>query len=75
MSLEIITLNGYGQFVWPAFIFTFLCFFILYLKLNSEFKKQEKIFLIEYKKNFVSKIQIARPKKNSKEILSGNTIY
>ena len=41
MFLELLLMNGYGQFVWPAFIFTFLCFFILYLKTKKELNKQE----------------------------------
>ena len=45
MSLEFLNLQGYGLFVWPAFIFTFLSCFLLYLKTKREFKKQEKIFL------------------------------
>ena len=41
MNFELFTLQGYGHFVWPAFIFTFLCFFILYLKTKKELNKQE----------------------------------
>ena len=36
MSLEVFILGGYGQFVWPAFIFTCLSCTILYLKTNKE---------------------------------------
>ena len=39
--MSVFNLGGYGQFVWPAFIFTFLCFFILYLKTKKELNKQE----------------------------------
>ena len=49
MNLELLILGGYGQFVWPAFIFTFVICFTLYLKTKKEFKKQEKIFSIEFK--------------------------
>ena len=41
MNFELFTLQGYGHFVWPAFIFTFFCFFILYLKTKKELNKQE----------------------------------
>ena len=44
MDSEILILGGYGQFVWPAFVFTFLSCLILYLKTRKELKKQEKIF-------------------------------
>lgn len=42
MNLEILILGGYGQFVWPAFIFTFVSCFSLYVKTKKEFQKQEK---------------------------------
>ena len=32
MIIEFFALNGYGQFVWPAFIFTFISCFSLYFK-------------------------------------------
>ena len=32
MNIELLTLGGYGQFVWPAFIFTFVCCFFAVLK-------------------------------------------
>ena len=44
MHLEILNLGGYGQFVWPAFIFTFISCLTLYIKTRKELKKQEKIF-------------------------------
>ena len=49
MNLELLILGGYGQFVWPAFIFTFVSCFSLYVKTKKEFQKQEKIFLKEFK--------------------------
>ena len=49
MTLELFSLNGYGQFVWPAFIFTFLCCLSLYIKVKKEFIKEEKKYLEEFK--------------------------
>jgi len=49
MNLELLILGGYGQFVWPAFIFTFVSCFSLYVKTKKEFQKLEKIFLKEFK--------------------------
>ena len=71
MSFELLVLGGYGQFVWPAFIFTFLSFSILYLKTNKEFKKQEKIFLKEYKHLQYKEIETT----GKKEVLSRNPIF
>ena len=75
MNIEFLTLGGYGQFVWPAFIFTFVSCFLLYLKTKKELNKQEKLFLIEYKQVAAAKIKVAKQKKLSKEVLFGNLIY
>mgnify|MGYP001204384947 FL=1 len=75
MNIEFLTLGGYGQFVWPAFIFTFVSCFSLYLKTKKELNKQEKLFLIEYKQVATAKIKVAKQKKLSKEVLFGNLIY
>ena len=68
MNFEIFILNGYGQFVWPAFLFTFLSCFFLFLKTKAEFKKQEKIFLNTFKQPSVIKIKIAE----QKEVIAKN---
>jgi len=71
MNLEILILGGYGQFVWPAFIFTFVSCFSLYVKTKKEFQKQEKIFLKEFKQMQTEKIETVK----EKEALSGNPIF
>ena len=67
MNLELLILNGYGQFVWPAFIFTFVSCFVLYVKTKKEFQKQEKLFLKEFKQIQTEKIETTK----NKEVLSG----
>ncbi len=57
MDLEFLFLNGYGQFVWPAFIFTFFSCFVLYAKTYKKFKKYEKLYLNEYQQNQDVKIE------------------
>ena len=74
MNMELFILNGYGQFVWPAFIFTFLICFLLYLKTKKKFNKQEKIFLSEFKQLQNTEINVAKKKENPKEIWSGGSI-
>ena len=71
MNLELLILGGYGQFVWPAFIFTFASCFSLYIKTKKEFQKQEKIFLKEFKQMQTEKIETAK----EKETLSGSPIF
>ena len=71
MNLEFLILGGYGQFVWPAFIFTFVCCFALYIKTKKEFQKQEKMFLKRFAQNQTTKIETAK----EKEALSVNPIF
>ena len=71
MNLELLILGGYGQFVWPAFIFTFVICFTLYLKTKKEFKKQEKIFSIELRETEAIKIEESK----EKEVLSGSLTF
>ena len=70
MNMELFILDGYGQFVWPAFIFTFISCLFLYLKTKKELQKQEKIFLKEFKQLQTIKIKITK----RKEVLSGSLI-
>ena len=67
-------LDGYGQFVWPAFIFTFVSCFYLYLKTKRELQKQEKLFLNEFKQAQTIKIEVDKRKETRKKILSGSSI-
>ena len=73
--MELLVLDGYGIFVWPAFIFAFVSCFLLYLKTKKEFKRQEKIFLIEFKQMPVRKTEVSKQKRLSKEVLSGSLLY
>ena len=75
MNLEFLILGGYGQFVWPAFLFTFVSCFFLYLKTKKELKRQEKMFLIEFKQIPVRKTEVAKQKELLKEVLSSSPTY
>ena len=74
MNIELLVLNGYGQFVWPAFIFTFISCFFLYLKTKKEFKKQEKMYLEIFKQEQTIKVWTFKKRENTKEALSDNSI-
>ena len=75
MNLNLFILGGYGQFVWPAFIFTFAICFYLYLKTKKELKKQEKLFLKEFRQSQTAKIIVNSQKENTKKVLSGNSVF
>ena len=74
MDLEFFILGGYGQFVWPAFTFTFVSCVVLYIKTKKELQKQEKMLLREYGKLHTAKIKTTKEKKITKEVLSGSSI-
>ena len=74
MDLEFFILGGYGQFVWSAFIFTFVSCLILYIKTKKELQKQEKMFLNEYGELHTAKIKKVEKKKIAKEVLSDSSI-
>ena len=75
MHVELLTFGGYGQFIWPAFIFTFVSCFLLYLKTKKEFKRQEKMFLVEFKQIPVRKTEVSKQKEFSKEVMRGSQVY
>ena len=72
--MELIILNGYGQFVWPAFLFTIASCFFLYLKSKRELQKYEKVFIQEFGKLQTAEIKIENRKKIIKKALSGSSI-
>ena len=74
MDIELLTFGGYGQFVWPAYIFTFVSCYSLFLRIKNELKKQEKIFLSEFKQLHAIKIKVDKRKKTTKEALSGSSV-
>ena len=72
--MDIVNIGGYGQFVWPAFIFTFISCFILYLRTKKEFQKQEKMYISEFKQLQTAKIKTVKIKEATREILSGSSV-
>ena len=48
-------MNGYGLFVWSAFVFTLINFFTLYTIINRQLVKENKKF--ELKFNHLEKIK------------------
>ena len=75
MNIEFLDLGGYGNFVWPAFNFTFVSCFLLYIKTKKELKRQEKMFLIEFKQIPITKIEVAKQKKLLIKVLSSSSTY
>ncbi len=69
MYQEFFVLNGYGYFVWPSFIFTLAYCFLYYVKTKKELKKQEKVFLNEFKYSSFAEYKTLKEEKIVKEFL------
>ena len=74
MIMDIVNLGGYGQFVWPAFMFTFISCFFLFLRTKKELQKQEKMYINEFKQLQTAKIKTVKIKESAREILSGSSV-
>ena len=53
--IKLLLMNGYGLFVWSAFVFTLVNFFALYMIINRQLIKENKKF--ELKFNHLEKIK------------------
>ena len=53
--IKLLLMNGYGLFVWSAFVFTLINFFTLYIIINRQLVKENKKF--ELKFNHLEKIK------------------
>ncbi len=63
-------MNGYGFYVWSAFLFTLLSFTVLYLITKTQFVRERNKFIIKYGALDSKKAEIARSQKINQEILS-----
>ena len=72
MESNLFTLGGYGQFVWPAFIFTFSICLTLYLRTSKQLQKQERMYFTEYKEAQIEEIKVLKEYKGIQEAFSTN---
>ena len=74
MISDLISMNGYGVYVWSAFAFTLISFSSLYLIIKLQLKKEQKRF----KKNFSAltkeKYNVAINQEIYKEILKSSGV-
>ena len=71
MINEIISMNGYGLYVWSAFSFTLLSFGSLFLVIKLQLLKEKRRFLYIFGSLSTEKIRVAKSQKTNKEILVG----
>ena len=73
MIYEVILMNGYGTYVWSAFVFTLMSFASLYLVTKLQFLKEQKMFTSKFGSLSEEKAEIAKSHSINKEILSNTS--
>ena len=68
--MEILYLDGYGIYVWPAYIFTILSFSILYYSIKLQLEKERKLFIENFDLLNAEKIKLAYQNSTNREILA-----
>ena len=70
MINEIISMNGYGTYVWSAFSFTLISFTALYFVIKLQLSKEQKRFASKFSSLNEEKTRAARSQNINREILS-----
>ena len=74
MINEIISMNGYGIYVWSAFAFTLISFVALYTVIKIQLVKEKIKFDTKYLTLTSDKRQTVRVQKTYKGILASNLV-
>ena len=70
MNLEFLTFGEYGQYVWPAFIFSFTICISFYIKTKRKLKELEIIFKKEFKENENIEVSEEKDKVRTEPVVS-----
>ena len=74
MINEIISMNGYGTYVWSAFSFTLIGFAVLYAVIKVQLVKEQIKFNAKFVNLTSDKIQSAKAQATYREILVNTSI-
>ena len=72
MITNLLYMNGYGLYVWSAFLFTFISFTTLYVITKIQYIKEREKFMSKYGALDSKKAEVARSQTINKEILSSS---
>ena len=72
MITDLILMNGYGVYVWSAFIFTLISFLSLYFIISLQLKKEQKRFEKNFSMLSDEKYNVAINQEIYKEILKNS---
>ena len=74
MISDILIMNGYGLYVWSAFIFTFLSFTSLYVVIKMQYIREKNKFIAKFGTLNSERATFAKSQSINREILSNTTI-
>ena len=74
MISDIISMNGYGIYVWSAFAFTLISFAVLYTVIKVQLVKEKIKFDAKYLTLTSDKKQAVRAQETHKGILASNSV-
>ena len=73
MINEMLLMNGYGPYVWSAFIFTLLSFASLYVVIKAQYTKEKNKFIAKFGNLNSERAASARLQNINKQILSNSS--
>ena len=73
MINEIISMSGYGAYVWSAFSFTLISFTTLYFVTRLQLSKEKKRFASKFGSLHIEKAKVAKSQNINREILSNTS--
>ena len=74
MINDIISMNGYGTYVWSAFAFTLISFSVLYTVIKVQLVKEKIKFDAKYLTLSSEKKQVVKAQEAYKGILASNSV-
>tara|TARA_B100000963_G_scaffold335829_1_gene330329 strand:+ start:59 stop:286 length:228 start_codon:yes stop_codon:yes gene_type:complete len=73
MINEFLIMNGYGLYVWSAFIFTLVNFASLYFIIKTQYVKERNKFIVKFGTLNSERVSLAKSQGMNKEILSNTS--
>ena len=73
MINEILSMNGYGSYVWSAFVFTLLSFVTLYVIIKIQYIREKNKFIAKFGTLNSERAAFAKSHSINKQILSNTS--
>ena len=74
MINEILTMNGYGHYVWSAFAFTLISFTSLYVVTKIQHNRERNKFIVKFGSLNAERAAFAKSQSINREILSNTSV-